>query len=154
ERVAVAVALPAADRNDAGSVRGGREAAAMRPTPARDITLAVLPPLPGITYIDPVSLSTGAPSIRAGPKRSSIQVGWALSTFAWAYALFEIPGGWLGDRLGPRSVLMRIVIWWSIFTAATGQVWSLSSLIVCQALFGAGEAGAFPNITRVFTTWV
>jgi len=107
-----------------------------------------------ITYIDRVSLSTAAPFIRNELGLSSIQLGWALSTFAWAYALFEIPGGWLGDRLGPRRVLMRIVIWWSIFTAATGQVWSLTSLVVCQALFGAGEAGAFPNITRVFTSWI
>jgi MFS family permease len=77
-----------------------------------------------------------------------------LAAFAWAYALFEIPGGWLGDRIGPRRVLMRIVVWWSVFTAATGWAWNAASLIVIRALFGAGEAGAFPNITRVFTTWL
>ena len=83
-----------------------------------------------------------------------MQMGWALSVFGWAYALFEIPGGWLGDRIGPRRVLMRIVLWWSFFTAATGWVWSPPSLIVTRALFGAGEAGAFPNMTRVLTTWL
>ena len=128
--------------------------AAMNPTHARHVTLALMLGLAVITYIDRVSLSTAAPIIRTELGLSPIQLGWALSTFAWAYALFEVPGGWLGDRLGPRRVLMRIVIWWSIFTAATGQVWSLASLVVCQALFGAGEAGAFPNITRVFTTWI
>ena len=71
-----------------------------------------------------------------------------------AYALFEIPGGYLGDRLGPRSVLMRIVLWWSFFTAATGWAWNFSSLMVTRFLFGAGEAGCFPNLTKMFTTWL
>ena len=57
-------------------------------------------------------------------------MGWALSAFGWAYALFEIPGGWLGDRIGPRRVLMRIVLWWSFFTAATGWALNGASLIV------------------------
>ena len=81
-------------------------------------------------------------------------MGWAFAAFIWAYALFEIPGGWLGDRIGPRRVLMRVVLWWSFFTAATGWVWNLTSLIVTRALFGAGEAGCFPNLTRIFTTWL
>jgi MFS family permease len=81
-------------------------------------------------------------------------MGWAFSVFGWAYALFEIPGGWLGDRLGARRVLMRIVIWWSFFTAATGWAWNTASLLVMRTLFGAGEAGAFPNMTRIFTTWL
>ena len=55
-------------------------------------------------------------------------MGWAFSVFGWAYALFEIPGGWLADRIGPRRVLMRIVIWWSFFTAATGWAWNFTSL--------------------------
>jgi MFS family permease len=82
------------------------------------------------------------------------QLGLAFMAFTWAYALFEIPGGWMGDRWGARKVLMRIVIWWSIFTALTGQVYSLWALVLCRALFGAGEAGAFPNITKTFATWL
>jgi ACS family glucarate transporter-like MFS transporter len=81
-------------------------------------------------------------------------MAWVFSVFTWAYALFEVPGGWLGDRIGPRRVLMRIVVWWSFFTAATGWVWSASSLIATRALFGAGEAGCFPNLTRIFATWL
>ena len=81
-------------------------------------------------------------------------MGWAFSVFAWAYALFEIPGGWLGDRMGARRVLMRIVVWWSFFTAATGWAWNTTSLIVTRTLFGAGEAGAYPNMTRMFATWL
>jgi len=76
------------------------------------------------------------------------------AAFTWAYALFEIPGGWLGDKLGPRKVLTRVVLWWSFFTAATGWTWSFVSLLVTRALFGAGEAGCFPNLTKAFTTWL
>ena len=81
-------------------------------------------------------------------------MGWAFSAFAWAYALFEIPGGWLGDRFGPRRLLMRIVIWWSFFTAATGWAWNCTSLITIRALFGAGRGRVLPNLTRIFTTWL
>src|SRR5215472_18383144 len=107
-----------------------------------------------VTYIDRVCISFSAPTITKELGLSTVQMAWAFTAFGWAYALFEIPGGYLGDRLGPRSVLMRIVLWWSFFTAATGWVWSATSLAVTRALFGAGEAGAFPNLTRVFTTWL
>jgi len=81
-------------------------------------------------------------------------MGLAFAAFAWAYALFEIPGGWLGDKFGPRKVLMRVVLWWSFFTAATGWVWNLASLLSTRFLFGAGEAGCFPNLARMFTNWL
>src|SRR5437867_12209289 len=81
-------------------------------------------------------------------------MGYALAAFAWAYALFEIPGGWLGDKIGPRKVLMRVVLWWSFFTAATGWVWNRSSLLSTRFLFGAGEAGCFPNLAKMFTNWL
>ena len=81
-------------------------------------------------------------------------MGWAFAAFAWAYALFEIPGGWLGDNIGPRKVLMRVVVWWSFFTAATGWAWNLVSLLVTRFLFGAGEAGCFPNLAKMFTNWL
>jgi MFS family permease len=112
------------------------------------VTLAI------ITYIDRVCISQAAPAMRADLGLSAVQMGWAFSVFSWAYALFEIPGGWLGDRLGPRRVLTRVVVWWSLFTAATGWVWNATSLLVTRALFGAGEAGCFPNLTRAFTTWL
>ena len=128
----------------------------MNPAPsrARYIVTAFAVALAAITYIDRVAISVSAPFISKDLGLSTIQMGWAFAAFGWAYALFEIPGGWLGDRIGPRRVLMRIVIWWSLFTAATGWAWSSTSLIVTRALFGAGEAGAFPNLTRVFTTWL
>ena len=124
------------------------------PTRARYVVAGFAIALAVITYIDRVAISVSVPFISEELGLTSIQMGWALAAFGWAYALFEIPGGWLGDRIGPRRVLMRIVIWWSFFTAATGWAWNATSLIAIRALFGAGEAGAFPNLTRMFTTWL
>src|SRR5512141_659706 len=124
------------------------------PTRARHVVTLFAVTLAMITYIDRVCISQTAPAMRQDLGLSAIEMGRAFSVFAWAYALFEVPGGWLGDRLGPRRVLMRVVLWWSFFTAATGWVWNATSLIVTRTLFGAGEAGCFPNLTRVFTTWL
>ena len=79
--------------------------------------------------------------------------GWVLGAFALAYGLFEIPSGASGDRLGQRRVLTRIVLWWSFFTAATAAAGNYVQLIVTQFLFGAGEAGAYPNASGAIARW-
>ena len=112
------------------------------------VTLAV------ITYIDRVCISFAAPLMRVDLHLTQVEMGTAFSAFGWAYALFEIPGGFLGDWMGARRVLLRIVVWWSFFTAATGWVWNFASLALTRLLFGAGEAGCFPNLTKTFTTWL
>jgi len=123
-------------------------------TRARYLTLAFALALAVVTYIDRVGISQASGAIRRDLGLSTIEMGWVLGIFGWTYALFEIPGGWLADRIGPRRVLMRIVLWWSFFTAATGWAWSATSLIAFRALFGAGEAGCYPSLTRVFTIWL
>jgi MFS family permease len=112
------------------------------------ITLAI------IQYIDRVCISQAAPDISADLGLSTQQMGYVFSAFTLAYALFEIPTGWLGDKVGPRKVLLRVVLWWSFFTAATGWAWNYVSLVVARFLFGAGEAGCFPNLTKAFSTWL
>lgn len=112
------------------------------------VTLAI------ITYIDRVALSQAAGQVTAELHLTREQMGAAFTAFILTYALCEIPSGFLGDRLGPRSVLMRIVVWWSFFVAATGRVWNYASLMVVQTLFGAGEAGCFPNIAKAFSVWL
>ena len=101
-----------------------------------------------ITYIDRVVISSAVPSIQKEFGFSIVTMGWILSSFQWAYALFQIPGGWLGDRIGPRRALTLIVSWWSLFTCATVLAWSAGSMAVIRFLFGMGEAGAFPIATR------
>ena len=111
------------------------------------VTLAV------ITYVDRVCISQAAPSMQSELGLTKIQMGYAFTAFGWAYALFEIPGGWLGDRIGPRKVLMRVVSMWSVFTVATGWAWNLIALVACRFFFGVGEAGCFPNITKALMHW-
>src|ERR1041385_6896404 len=65
-----------------------------------------------------------------------------------AYSLFQIPGGWLGDRIGARRALAIIVAWWSVFTGLTARAWNLTSMTTIQVLFGMGEAGAFSTAPR------
>jgi MFS family permease len=125
-----------------------------KPTHARHWVIVFAVTLSVITYIDRVCLSQAAPYVSADLHLSKVQMGWAFGAFALAYALFEIPSGWLGDWMGPRRVLMRIVIWWSFFTAAIGWAFSWISLVVTNFLFGAGEAGCFPNLTKAFSTWL
>jgi MFS family permease len=107
-----------------------------------------------IHYIDRVCISKARPFIQEDLGLDDTQMGYVFSAFTLAYALFEIPGGWLGDKWGPRRVLLRIVLFWSFFTAATGYAWNLVSMIVCRFLFGAGEAGGFPNIAKMFSVWL
>lgn len=125
-----------------------------RPTRVRYWVIVFAVTLAVITYIDRVCISQAAPSIQAELGFTAEQMGWAFSAFFWAYALFEIPSGWWGDRVGARRVLMRVVVWWSFFTAATGWVFNWASLLATRTLFGAGEAGCFPNLTKAFTTWL
>jgi MFS family permease len=125
-----------------------------KPTKARYWVVVFAVTLAILAYIDRVCISQAAPLISRDLGFDKQQMGYIFSAFALAYALFEIPGGWMGDWMGPRKVLMRIVIWWSIFTAITGAMRSFSSLLVARFLFGAGEAGCFPNLTKAFSVWL
>src|SRR5438034_10028614 len=92
--------------------------------------------------------------IARGLTLTAKQQGHIFSAFGLAYALFEIPTGWLGDKIGARKVLVRVVLWWSFFTAATGWAWNHVSMVITRFLFGAGEAGCFPNLTKAFSAWL
>src|SRR6185503_18169195 len=82
------------------------------------------------------------------------QLGLVLGAFWFAYALFEIPSGWLGDRFGTRGTLTRIVLAWSLFTGLSGVAWGFISLLIFRFLFGAGEAGAYPNMAKIQQAWL
>ena len=112
------------------------------------VTLAIL------SYIDRVSISNAAKRIQIDLNLNDQEIGLAFGAFGLAYALFEIPGGWLGDLLGAKKVLIRVVLCWSAFTAMTGAVWNLLTLEIVRFCFGAGEAGCFPNITKALSVWL
>jgi len=106
-----------------------------------------------ITYLDRVCISVAGPRMQADLHIDPVGWGWVTGIFTLSYCLFEIPTGALGDKIGPRSVLTRIVLWWSAFTALTGAATSYYPLLVTRFFFGAGEAGAFPNASVVVSRW-
>ena len=122
-------------------------------SPVRWRVLLMLFLLSVVTYLDRVCISTTAPAMMKDLGLSPFQMGMVFSIFVFGYALFEIPGGWMGDHWGARIVLTRIVLWWSFFTAATAYAWSFASLLVIRLLFGVGEAGAFPNCSSAIVRW-
>lgn len=107
-----------------------------------------------LLYIDRVCISSAKDAIGEDLALSETQMGWVLSAFALGYALFQVPGGALGDKYGVRKVLTTIMVIWSIFTAFTGAAWNYASMVAFRFIFGAGEAGAFPNISRAAFSWV
>ena len=106
-----------------------------------------------ITYLDRVCISVAGPRIQEALHIGPLGWGWVTGVFTIAYAIFEIPSGALGDRIGPRRVLTRIVLWWSAFTSLTGLATSYYPLLLTRFLFGMGEAGAYPNASIAVARW-
>lgn len=149
----------------------------VKPTMVRYEVLAWLCALSMITYIDRVCIKQVGEDIQLALGLTKDQLGLVFASFFLSYSLFEVPAGWLGDRYGPRRLLVRIVVWWSVFTMLTGAVFPftldsgyrltipplgidvpllLNGFIVLlgiRFLFGAGEAGAYPNIARALRNW-
>ncbi len=123
-------------------------------THARYRVVALATTLGMITYLDRACIATLAPGIVRDLGLTTVQMGYVFTVFQLAYALFEIPTAWWADRRGTRSVLARIVIWWSFLTAATGAAFSYPILLLIRFLFGLGEAGAWPCVARTFSRWI
>lgn len=123
------------------------------PTRVRLGVLAFLCTLALLLYVDRVCIGQAEKSIREDLGLNKSQMSWVFMAFTLAYCLFEVPTGHWGDRHGSRAVITRIVVWWSAFTALTGAGLGLVSLVLIRFLFGAGEAGAYPNTARVVTRW-
>jgi MFS family permease len=120
---------------------------------ARTKVIGLLILLFAITYLDRVCISVAGPRMQDDLHIDPVRWGWVTGMFALAYCLFELPTGALGDRIGPRRILTRIVLWWSAFTMLTGAVSRYPILLATRFLFGAGEAGAFPNAGVVVARW-
>ena len=126
----------------------------VRPTRVRHAVLWLTVAAYMITYMDRAVMSSAAPVIQKEFGFSMVTMGWILASFRLGYSLFQVPGGWLGDRIGPRRALALVVCWWSVFTSATALCWNAGSMVVTRFLFGAGEAGAFPIATRSLSRWM
>ncbi len=133
-----------------------------QPTRTRWKILLLLLLISIVTYIDRVNISVTARQMMPALGLSDLQMGQIFSAFVFGYALFQVPGGWMGDRWGPRRVLTFAVIWWSIFTALTAiaptlplvnLIGIMGSLVVVRFLIGIGEAAALPNFNRSIANW-
>jgi MFS family permease len=151
----------------------------LRPTHVRAGVLVLACTLSLLTYLDRVCISRVQKDIGDDLHIDAVGMGWVFGAFALGYALFEVPGGLMGDYWGTRRVLTRIVLVWSLFTALTGVIdlavgWAFGFdvltqpvvlfgfltttvvvlvMVVVRFAFGCGEAGAYPNLARVTRTW-
>ena len=128
--------------------------AILAPTRVRYGVVAMAIGLAVLSYVQRVAISQAAGPIANDLHIPKTQMGLIFGAFGLSYALFEIPMGLLGDRLGVKRVLTRIVLAWSACTALTGAAWNVPSLYAIRFLFGAGEAGCFPNLTRMLSAWL
>jgi sugar phosphate permease len=128
--------------------------AVARATRVRHVVLGLTVIAYMITYMDRQILAVARPVIRDELGISLVMMGWITFGFRMAYALFQIPGGWMGDKIGARRALSLVVTWWSAFTCLTAVAWSAISMLTIQVFFGLGEAGAFPIATRSLSRWM
>jgi sugar phosphate permease len=130
-----------------------RAFARVKPTHVRWYVLALISLMYMITYMDRSNISIAAPAIAKEFGFSKTEIALLFSAFAWAYAAGQVPGGWLADYFGPKRVLLAIVPFWSLMTAATAWGFSLVSFFTIRFAFGLGEAGAFPTASRAMQLW-
>jgi MFS family permease len=123
-------------------------------TSARYRVIAFAISLAALAYVQRVAISQVGGDIQGDLGLDKAQLGWIFGAFGLSYAFFEIPNGILGDRFGVRLTLTLLVVAWSACTALTGAAWSFASLLLIRILFGAGEAGCFPNLTRMLSAWL
>jgi MFS transporter, ACS family, glucarate transporter len=123
-------------------------------SPARRRVIVLGASIAFLSFVDRAAISQVAPAIAKDLNLSAIETGLVFSAFGFTYAACEMPSGWLCDRFGARWLLTRVVVLWSVLTAATGLAWNFPSLLIARLLFGAGESGCFPALARVFRTWL
>jgi len=133
------------------------------PTRTRWLIVALIFCMGVLMFIDRVNISIAAKYIMPEYGLSDVQMGWIFSAFVLGYAVLQVPGGWLGDRFGPRRVLAGAICWWSVFTAVTavagelflaGLLGVIGSFVVVRVLIGIGEAAGPPNYNRMVANWV
>lgn len=121
--------------------------------PKRCVLILLMFLLSVLLYIDRICISVAKDPIAFSLNFSDRQMGWVLSAFALGYALFQTPSGMLADRFGPHRILTAVVCFWSFFTGLTAAATNFIYMLIVRFLFGIGEAGAFPNMSRAIFSW-
>jgi MFS family permease len=117
------------------------------------IVLALMCLMYGITYIDRVNVSTAASVFQKELHLSQTQVGLVFSAFAYPYLIFQVIGGWVSDKFGPRLALTVSAVIWAGSTLATGFAGTLATLLIARVMLGFGEGATFPTATRAMSDW-
>ena len=125
----------------------------MRKLRAPQIVLALLCLLYLILFVNRVNISTAAPLIKADLALNNTQLGLVFSAFAIPYALFQLIGGWIGDKFGPRLTLSVCCALVGALTILTGAARGFASLFALRLALGFGEGAAFPTATRAMSGW-
>src|SRR6202140_710412 len=120
---------------------------------ASQVVLGLLCVMYLITYVDRVNIATAAQDIRRELALSNTQLGFILSAFGYPYILFQIFGGWVGDRFGPRWTLFTCGLIWAAATILTGLAGSFMTLFLVRVMLGFGEGATFPVATRAMQAW-
>ncbi|TGE32032.1 MFS transporter [Desulfosporosinus sp. Sb-LF] len=126
----------------------------MKRTNVRYLILGMAMLMYFITFMDRVNISVAAPYISSEYGLNKIQMGAIFSAFTLSYAIFQMPGGWFGDRFGARFILPIFVAWWSVWTALTTLGRGYTSFLLIRFGFGVGEAGAFPVAQSALSRWL
>jgi sugar phosphate permease len=141
-----------ASRPDVGSAAASDLQSGKR-TSYRWAVLFMIAMMALITFMDRTNISIAAPRMSKDFGLSKTQMGFVFSAFAWAYALGQLPGGWITDKLGSRKVLTIVVLFWSLMTVATAHALGFISLVVIRFIFGLGEAASWPAGTQAMQYW-
>lgn len=128
-------------------------ASVTKPTRTRWSILILISIMYLICYMDRSNISVAQPEIAKQFHLTKSAMGLVLAAFTWAYALGQVPAGWLGDHFGAKKVLTVIMTWWSAAAMMTGAAVGLASLFGARFLLGIGEAGAFPVASRGMWLW-
>ena len=136
----------------------------VRPTPVflhrrRGLVVVLLCMMYFISYFDRTNIATAGPEImkstaQGGLGLTPVEFGLATAVFAIGYAAFQIIGGRIGERLGPRRGLLILGVLWGAATIASGLAGGLISLLIARAVLGLSESATFPTATQAMSRWV
>lgn len=121
---------------------------------ATAIVLALICVMYGLTYIDRTNVSTASSIFQKDLRLNNTQVGLVFSAFAYPYLIFQIIGGWVGDRFGARLALTICALIWGGATLLTGLAGTLAAMLFARVLLGFGEGATFPTATRALCDWM
>lgn len=125
-----------------------------RPSRVRHLIVGVTVLMAIILYLDRYCVSFSERYIKQDLRLEDWQMDWFISAFFWAYALGQVPSGWLGDRFGSRGILALYIVSWSFFTAMIGMAEGFVVLIAMRLGCGLGQAGAYPTAGSLLSRWV